>query len=359
MLTANPNLAEWWNRWTQASPASRPTRCSIWLARRWPTIAPALAFELIRETVREFPDHERRGRSWATRNQAAAGSRLTLRIGSGLGQVFDERFGWIPSGDVPRYEKGENAIRAANGSAAAEDARLHASIKSWLADRDRALRRDDESQPRSGRAARRRSSNGLNEIWRQVFRDVLHDGSRVDEALSRRHAATARRQAASSRAVPRPRRIQRGPQADAADDRRDARLLLVRQPHRPISSPATGQNDATLYHEATHQLFQEARTAVRDLGRKNNFWVVEAIACYMESLAEHEGYYTLGGADEGRMPAARQRVLEDDFYVPLAEMVTFSRDALQHDPRLPKLYSESSGLTNFLMHDRGDRIANR
>jgi hypothetical protein len=36
-------------------------------------------------------------------------------------------------------------------------------------------------------------------------------------------------------------------------------------------------------------------------------------------------------------------------------MVTFSRDAIQHDSRLPKLYSESSGLANFLMHYRDDR----
>jgi hypothetical protein len=115
------------------------------------------------------------------------------------------------------------------------------------------------------------------------------------------------------------------------------------------------QNDGTLYHEATHELFQETRTAARDLGHKSNFWIVEAVACYMESLVDHDGYYTLGGADEGRMPAALKRLLDDNFYVPLAEMISFGRDALQHDQRLPQLYSEASGLANFLIHYRGDR----
>jgi hypothetical protein len=36
-------------------------------------------------------------------------------------------------------------------------------------------------------------------------------------------------------------------------------------------------------------------------------------------------------------------------------MTAFSRDALQHDSRLPRLYSQSSGLADFFMHYEGDR----
>jgi glycosyltransferase involved in cell wall biosynthesis len=68
-------------------------------------------------------------------------------------------------------------------------------------------------------------------------------------------------------------------------------------------------------------LFQETRPVVGDVARSENFWAVEGIACYMESLAQHEGYYTLGGMNAGRMPAARHRLLEDNFYVPLAQLV--------------------------------------
>ena len=120
------------------------------------------------------------------------------------------------------------------------------------------------------------------------------------------------------------------------------------------------QDSATQYHEETHQLFQEVRPSNRDVGRKNNFWIVEGIACYMESLAEHAsdpgpGYCTAGGFDAGRLPAARIRLLKKQVYTPLAELVAMSRDTMQHDPRLPILYGESAGLAMFLMQADGGR----
>src|SRR5262249_25561269 len=85
----------------------------------------------------------------------------------------------------------------------------------------------------------------------------------------------------------------------------------------------------TLYHEETHQLFHEMLSGAHDPGRKNNFWIVEGIACYMESLAAHRllddepygSYITLGGENGGRVPAARKRLLDDGFYVPFRELV--------------------------------------
>ncbi len=117
------------------------------------------------------------------------------------------------------------------------------------------------------------------------------------------------------------------------------------------------RHDVTLNHEGTHQLFQEVRPGTIKAGMKNNFWIVEAVACYMESLTEHRlladdpygSYITVGGENEGRVPAARKRLIDDNFYVPLRELVAFGRDSMQHDPRLPMLYSESSGLALFLM----------
>jgi hypothetical protein len=114
----------------------------------------------------------------------------------------------------------------------------------------------------------------------------------------------------------------------------------------------------TLYHEGAHQLFRETPPSAVDPGRKNNFWIVEAIACYMESLTEHRllenetygSYITLGGEDAGRIPAARKRLLDDNFYVPLRELAAYGMNDLQHDPRLPAIYSQISGQAWFLMH---------
>src|SRR5262249_55287290 len=111
-------------------------------------------------------------------------------------------------------------------------------------------------------------------------------------------------------------------------------------------------------HEATHQLFQEWRTAIPDPGRKNNFWIYEAVACYMESLEDHRlldaesygSYVTLGGENAGRAPAARKRLLDDGFYVPLRELAAMGREEFQQDPRISAIYSQISGQALFFMH---------
>ena len=54
-------------------------------------------------------------------------------------------------------------------------------------------------------------------------------------------------------------------------------------------------DDRTLYHEATHQLFHESRPVAPDLARRANFWIIEGIALYMESLHEEYGFHVLGG----------------------------------------------------------------
>ena len=117
-----------------------------------------------------------------------------------------------------------------------------------------------------------------------------------------------------------------------------------------------GNPDHTsLYHEATHQLFAETRPMAETAGRRANFWILEGIACYMESFELHETFDTLGGTRSPRLEAARHRALVDGFYVPLGELVTMGMEALQHDPRIAMLYSQSAGLAHFLMHAHDSR----
>ena len=44
----------------------------------------------------------------------------------------------------------------------------------------------------------------------------------------------------------------------------------------------------TIWHEATHQLFAERIPTRKVSGLKNNFWIVEGIACFMETLQKEE-----------------------------------------------------------------------
>jgi hypothetical protein len=120
------------------------------------------------------------------------------------------------------------------------------------------------------------------------------------------------------------------------------------------------RNTPTLHHEAVHQLFQETRPAARQVGRDANFWIVEGVATYFETLREHHDseaglYYTIGESTEGRLPAAKERLLVSGFYVPLDELTRLGKEQLQRHPDLAKLYSQSAGMAAMLMDGAGGR----
>jgi hypothetical protein len=130
--------------------------------------------------------------------------------------------------------------------------------------------------------------------------------------------------------------------------------VYVESTRRAYFFAGEGYDERTLLHEATHQLFHESRPVAPDVARQANFWMVEGIAMYMESLRRENGYYVLGGYDDVRMIAARYRLLHDDFYVPLADLTRMGLSEIQSHPQIATLYSQSAGLTHFLIsHDGG------
>ena len=110
----------------------------------------------------------------------------------------------------------------------------------------------------------------------------------------------------------------------------------------------------TIEHEATHQLFAESRRTSPAAGSRHGMWALEAVACYMESLEETPFGFTLGGRTAGRVPAARERLVDDGFFMPLRELCRLDRPTLQSDPRLPQIYSQLAGLADFFINgERG------
>ncbi|HTM55210.1 MAG TPA: hypothetical protein VL175_14335, partial [Pirellulales bacterium] len=88
-------------------------------------------------------------------------------------------------------------------------------------------------------------------------------------------------------------------------------------------------------------------------GRDHNFWIVEGIACYMESLTDAgDGWVTLGGAHAGRMDAARERLRTGSYNQPIAHLVDLGMTRLQQEPQLAALYGEAAAFADFLMHAR-------
>jgi hypothetical protein len=136
---------------------------------------------------------------------------------------------------------------------------------------------------------------------------------------------------------------------------------LYWQPTRTIwcyAAPALPARD-TVWHEATHQLFAESRPDIMRMraepGRRCGFWAVEAAALYAESVAEAPFGWTLGGRDRGRCPAAREQLMADDFYLPLADLAALGREAFQADERLAQLYDQCGGLADFFMNASAGR----
>ncbi len=308
---------------------------------------PSLVYELVTEAVRENPDHKqgRRLLGYITFRDAWH-TPFEIRQLSG-NKVWHEKFGWLPKTQVERYTKGQRHYQG-RWMPATEEANLRRDLKhGWRVESEHYIVTTNHSLEEGVSLARRLET--LYAIWRQVFVGYLADETELARRLEGR----------VPRREPRPHNVVYYRTREEYND-----ALRSRQPQIDITLgiyfgteqmayffAGKDQEAGTLYHEATHQLFQETRTVMPDVARKENFWIVEGIACYMESLAEGQGYFTLGGKDAARMPAARQRLLEDEFYVPLAQLVRIGMEGLQRDSRLPKLYSESAGLTTFLMHD--------
>jgi hypothetical protein len=113
----------------------------------------------------------------------------------------------------------------------------------------------------------------------------------------------------------------------------------------------------TWYHEGTHQLFQEMDRFGDQPGKERNFWILEGTALWMESLARHDSYWTIGGFDADRLQFARYRALSGDFAMPLEKLVALGREEMQQDGDIRKLYAHAAGLTHFLMEADGGRYA--
>lgn len=130
----------------------------------------------------------------------------------------------------------------------------------------------------------------------------------------------------------------------------------------------------TRRHELTHQLFREATRSQlgrNSPGQQRDFWLVEGVAGYMESIwmrsdnsgdsagsAGSNGRATVGGWDSPRMQFARYRVLANQDLLPLADLRSDGQLAAQSRADLPRWYAHAINHTHRLM-DSGNLDARR
>lgn len=325
---------------------------------------PATAIQLARETLRENPDHEKARKILGYEKYENRWVWPKTAQWLRAGKIWSDDFGWLPADQLEKYKNGQRLFRG-KWIDAAEDARLRSNVNNaWQIETEHYQVRTTYGLEEGVKLARKLES--LHDVWRATFVDYYATADVVEKWFT----------------------SGAGPKANASrkpftvvlfHDKKEY-IDVVRQ-FQPQVAMSVGtyldrlkvayffvgkdQPPTTLFHEATHQLFREERPGAIEPGRKNNFWIVEAIACYMESLTEHRllkdenygMYFTLGGVNEGRVPAARARLQDPEylFFMPLRELATPGMDTLQRDSRLPQIYSQSSGLAWFLMHADGGR----
>jgi hypothetical protein len=75
----------------------------------------------------------------------------------------------------------------------------------------------------------------------------------------------------------------------------------------------------------------------------------------MESYKLENGQYSVGDPHHIRIQNARERCVDDKYYVPLEQFTAMGMNAFQHHPQIRKNYSQAAGLVHFFMHYEGGR----
>lgn len=118
---------------------------------------------------------------------------------------------------------------------------------------------------------------------------------------------------------------------------------------------ASDELELTLNHELTHQFFAESARELdkkSTVGESGDYWIVEGIAMYMESLSRHENHWTVGGWESARLQTARYRGVRDGFWIPTERLSSSTLEGWKADPQISLLYTHAAGLTHALMDDR-------
>ena len=316
---------------------------------------PSYAYSLVRETAAHDPDHPsarkilgfvRQGNEWVTQFAASQIKK---------GNVWHEQFGWLPKNHLERYARGERRFKDRWVSADKERELRRDFSEAWEVNTDHYRIRTNVSLERGVELGR--ALEDFHEFFYETFAGFFN----TREQMMKLFDGTAK--AVSNN--PRPYMVHYYRTREEYVDRlkRDFPNIEItngiymttgRTAH--FYDDPHNDNEATLFHEGTHQLFFESHVLNRPIGEKSHFWIIEGIACYMESFQRKDGAFSLGDPDYIRFAGARMNLLQKKYYVPLREFSEMGMYEFQHvpQPELSKNYTQASGLARFFMeYDQG------
>ena len=316
---------------------------------------PSAAYRLIREVARANPDHllarrilgyQRKGSEWTT---PFAIQQEVKRL------VWHDKFGWLKKDEVKRYEAGERRF-GTRWMSAEQEAEIRRDFRNaWVVRTEHFLIKTNHSLERGVEVAKKLEDyyDFCLETFPGFFQSpnqlkVLFGNAGRTRKVSLQRPFVVHYYRTREEYV---RELKKDvPQVGITNGLYHNGTRVSYFYHAPEEN-----NDSTLYHEATHQLFYETRFSKqnsRQVGTVANFWIIEGIACYMESLKRKNGQITLGDPLFVRFYWARNRYLSQRYYVPLGRFASMGMNQFQGQPpeQLSWNYSQASGLAHFFMH---------
>jgi hypothetical protein len=312
----------------------------------------SFAVDLIREIVRYDSDHAQArkilgfvpsGDEWVSAFEAEMAKQK---------KVWTDQYGWLPKEHVDRYAKGERYYNR-RWMTADKEAQLRRDFdtSAWEIRTEHYLVKTNHSLERGVDLAKK-----LEDFHGLFFQMMAGFFNSADEVQKLFQGSSARRTAAdSSRHVVHFYRA-RDEYIDVLKKLTDQQIGITKGIYFPKSRIAyfffdpENDDDSTLYHEATHQLLTGSRPMTGEIGIKSNFWIIEGIACYMESFQREGERFSVGDPANQRLQAARIHFLEENYYVPLREFTRMGMQAFQSAKEIRKNYSQGAALTHFFMH---------
>lgn len=313
------------------------------------------AYDLIREIAHHHSDHEKAREllgyvAYEKRWVTPYAKTMMLK-----GYVWNDQFGWIERKHEARYLAGERVVDG-RWMSQEKEAEIRRDFRhAWEVKTDHYLIKTNHSLERGVELGR--ALEDFHEFFHQTFAGFFNE----PEHLQKKFNGTAK---ASSRFTE--------PFQVHFYHTRDEYVSRLK-PHFPdidktngiylTTGPAgrtahfyfdpEGNHEATLFHEATHQLFYESHVQHRPIADKANFWIIEGIACYMESFRRDNGEFSIGDPHYIRFVGAQANYINLKYYVPLQDFTAMGMQAFQSAPMLAKNYTQASGLAHFFMHAEG------
>ena len=104
-----------------------------------------------------------------------------------------------------------------------------------------------------------------------------------------------------------------------------------------------------LFHEGTHQILEERFFGGHTPAFRNNFWLIEGIALFMQTLKIEEKCYKIGNILDDRLFAAREYQFRRNYHLPIRKLTAMSMAEIQTSVNLQEVYSQSATLVHWLM----------